>query len=199
MATQSLFHFLNPMFNKIGENLQAPSWLINEVQHRIVLLLNHVLQQEQEATLRLKRHQGRSVLFQWRSFRLQLLITPAGLLDTASAGALANLTVEVQEPSVFGLAQSLAQRQKPTIRIEGDVQLAAEINWLVDHVRWDLEEDLARLIGDAPAHRLAQLARQITEALNSFFAKVGQADTAESTPDHAAQEQRIAITHKGES
>ena len=25
------------------------------------------------------------------------------------------------------------------------VQLAAEVNWLADHVRWDVEEDLARL------------------------------------------------------
>jgi ubiquinone biosynthesis protein UbiJ len=38
------------------------------------------------------------------------------------------------------------------VRIEGDVQLAAEVNWLVDHVRWDMEEDLSRLMGDAPAH-----------------------------------------------
>jgi ubiquinone biosynthesis protein UbiJ len=41
---------------------------------------------------------------------------------------------------------------KPSIRIEGDVQFAAEINWLVDNVKWDVEEDLARLIGDVPAH-----------------------------------------------
>jgi hypothetical protein len=41
------------------------------------------------------------------------------------------------------------------VRIAGDVQFAAEINWLVEHVRWDLEEDLSRLIGDAPAHAMA--------------------------------------------
>jgi len=49
--------------------------------------------------------------------------------------------------------------------------LAAEVNWLIDHVRWDAEEDLARLIGDAPAHTLAQAARQTMGALRSFVAK----------------------------
>ena len=51
------------------------------------------------------------------------------------------------------------------------VQLAAEVNWLIDHVRWDAEEDLSRLIGDAPAHTLAQAARQAASALRSFVAK----------------------------
>jgi ubiquinone biosynthesis protein UbiJ len=57
------------------------------------------------------------------------------------------------------------------VRIEGDVQLAAEINWLIDHVRWDAEEDLARLVGDAAAHTLAQAARKALESLRSFVAR----------------------------
>ena len=54
------------------------------------------------------------------------------------------------------------------MRIEGDVQLAAEVNWLVDNVRWDLEEDLSRLMGDAPAHALAQAGRGMAQALRQF-------------------------------
>ena len=50
---------------------------------------------------------------------------------------------------------------KPAVRIEGDVQLAAEVNWLVDHVRWDVEDDLARAIGDVPAHTIATGARRV--------------------------------------
>ncbi|MEK9803520.1 MAG: hypothetical protein VW475_08990, partial [Curvibacter sp.] len=61
---------------------------------------------------------------------------------------------------------------KPPVRIEGDVQLAAEVNWLVDHVRWDLEEDLARIIGDAPAHGLGQALRRTQEVLRGWLQKV---------------------------
>jgi ubiquinone biosynthesis protein UbiJ len=50
------------------------------------------------------------------------------------------------------------------------VQLAAEINWLVDHVRWDLEDDLAHLIGDAPAHVVGDVARRAAQALRQFAA-----------------------------
>ena len=57
---------------------------------------------------------------------------------------------------------------KPSVRIEGDVQLAAEVNWLIDHVRWDVEEDLSRIIGDAPAHMMAQNAKKVVEALRIF-------------------------------
>ena len=51
------------------------------------------------------------------------------------------------------------------------MQLAAEVNWLVDHVRWDVEDDLARAIGDVPAHTIATGARRVVEALRQF---VGQ-------------------------
>jgi ubiquinone biosynthesis protein UbiJ len=51
------------------------------------------------------------------------------------------------------------------------VQLAAEINWLIDHVRWDAEEDLARLVGDATAHTLAEAARKALASLRSFVAR----------------------------
>jgi ubiquinone biosynthesis accessory factor UbiJ len=74
----------------------------------------------------------------------------------------------VTELSPFALAQGALRGDKPSIRIEGDVQLAAEINWLVDHVRWDLEEDLAKLVGDAPAHQVTQAARRAAQALRQF-------------------------------
>jgi ubiquinone biosynthesis protein UbiJ len=60
------------------------------------------------------------------------------------------------------------QGEKPTVHIEGDVQLAAEVNWLADHVRWDLEEDLARLLGDVPAHLLSQAAVAALAVLRGF-------------------------------
>src|SRR3989344_429854 len=37
-----------------------------------------------------------------------------------------------------------------------------------DHVRWDVEEDLARVIGDAPAHTVAQVASRAAQALRQF-------------------------------
>lgn len=169
MATQSPFSLLEDVFQKLGTTLQPPAWAVQEVQRRIVLLLNHVLMQEPEAMGRLARQKGRVLLFHWREFEFKLHLTPAGLLDLAAADTPSDLTLAVTEASPLALVQAALAGDKPAVRIEGDVQLAADINWLVDHVRWDVEEDLARLIGDAPAHGLAQAARRALESLRGWL------------------------------
>ena len=50
-------------------------------------------------------------------------------------------------------------------------QLAADMNWLVENVSWDVEEDLARIIGDVPAHTLANLALAAANAVRQFVGK----------------------------
>jgi ubiquinone biosynthesis protein UbiJ len=169
MATpQSPFSFLDGLFERVAAGPQPPQWLVHEMQQRMVLFLNHVLMQEKEAMDRLVRQKGRIARVQWRSYSMALVVTPAGLFNLASEGAAPDLQLHVTETSPFALAQTALRGDKPAIRIEGDVQLAAEINWLVDHVRWDVEEDLARVIGDAPAHTVAQFARRAAQALRQF-------------------------------
>ena len=170
MATQSPFPFLEGLFQNLPRPSMAPPvWAVDEAQRRIVLLLNHILMQEPEATSRLARQKGRIVLMQWRLFSLKLVATPAGLLDRAPVEAKPDLALVVTEESPFALAQAVLRGDKPPVRIEGDVQLAAEVNWLVDHVRWDLEDDLSRVLGDAPAHALGQVARGMANALRQFL------------------------------
>lgn len=148
--------------------LQPPLWLFQELQDKLVILLNHVLSQEPAALERLRRQKGRSIEISWRNHRLQWLITAAGLLEHADPQQAADLRVHVNEESPLALLQGLRQGLKPAMRIEGDVMLAAELNWLVDHVRWDAEEDLSRLVGDAMAHKLVGVAKRIFKALSEF-------------------------------
>ncbi|MFN3376764.1 MAG: hypothetical protein ACK40S_09465 [Burkholderiaceae bacterium] len=168
MATQSPFSFLDGLADRLAAGPQPPQWVVQEVQQRIVLLLNHVLMQEPEAMARLARQRGRVVSAQWRHFSMALLITPAGLFNRAAERVTPDLRLEIAESSPLALLEAVVRGDKPPVRIEGDVQLAAEINWLADHVRWDLEEDLARLMGDAPAHGLAQALRRAAQALRQF-------------------------------
>ncbi|MBB1600670.1 SCP2 domain-containing protein [Variovorax sp. UMC13] len=169
MATPSSpFAFLNDLVSRIGTRLQPPPWAVHEIQHRAVLFLNHVLQQEPEAQQRLVRQKGRVVQFEWSFVTMRLIATPAGLLDLAPEGAVPELTLTVTDTSPFDLARATLRGDKPAVRIVGDVQLAAEVNWLVDHVRWDVEDDLARVIGDVPAHTLGNAARRVVGALRQF-------------------------------
>jgi ubiquinone biosynthesis accessory factor UbiJ len=148
--------------------MQPPAWMIDEIHKRVVIALNHVLQQENEAMARLARQKGRVAQIKWAWAAISLIATPAGLLDIAPADAKPDLTLTVTENSPFALAQTALRGDKPAIRVEGDVQLAAEVNWLVDNVRWDAEEDLSRIIGDAPAHSVVQSLKGMAEMLKKF-------------------------------
>jgi ubiquinone biosynthesis protein UbiJ len=185
MATQSPFPFLDGLFRTLSNGLKPPVWLVDEIQRRMVLMFNHVLMQEPEAQARLARQTGRVLEARWRNFTVRLVATPAGLLDLASPAAIPDLTLTLTEESPWQLAQAAARGDKPPVRIAGDVQFAAEINWLVDHVRWDLEEDLSRVLGDAPAHAVAQGLRRMAEALRKFAgsaARPGDASAAATAP-----------------
>ncbi len=162
---------LEGLFQNFPIPFTPPAWAIDETHRRVVLLLNHVLQQEPQAMERLVRQKGRVVLVQWRNFTFRVQVTPAGLLDLATDAQAADLTLVLTEESPFAIAQALMEGGKPAVRIEGDVQLAAELNWLADNVRWDLEEDLSRLMGDAPAHTLVQGVRSMAQALQQFAGK----------------------------
>jgi len=183
MATQSPFSWLVGFLQKLPRpNLQPPTWAVHEAQRRMVLMLNHVLMQESEATTRLARQKGRGMLVQWRSFSFKLVATPAGLLDLADAEAATDLVLTVTDESPLALAQMALRGDKPAVRIEGDVQLAAEVNWLTEHVRWDMEEDLARIVGDVPARTLSQMAQGLAAGLRQFLTRATSFIPGKSTP-----------------
>jgi ubiquinone biosynthesis accessory factor UbiJ len=169
--------------------LQPPEWLVREVQQRIVLALNHVLQQEPEAMARLARQKGQVAHIEMAPIAIKLIATPAGLLDIAPSDAKADLTLTVTDSNPISMLQATLRGEKPAIQIQGDVQLAAEVNWLVDHVRWDAEEDLSRIIGDAPAHGFMQALQQAGQMLKKFAPTPAAAATpaaASSTAPSAA-------------
>jgi ubiquinone biosynthesis protein UbiJ len=79
------------------------------------------------------------------------------------------LSLHISQESPWAIVQGLAQGDKPTMQVQGDVMLAADINWLVDHVRWDIEEDLSRVLGDAMAHQCVAMAQRVFTALKGYL------------------------------
>lgn len=186
MVTQSAFSsslpspfvFAEQIFEQLASRIAPPAWVVHEVQHRLVLLLNHVLQREPEAMVRLQRQKAKSLCVRWRELSLSLIVTPAGLLElmdtpttphgTGEPQAQHDLSLNLLERSPIGLTQKLAAGTTPEVRVEGDVQFAAEVNWLVDNLRWDVEEDLSRILGDVAAHRVCEVARTVANAVRRF-------------------------------
>ena len=74
-----------------------------------------------------------------------------------------DVTIKVEAgaaPAFLSGGQAGAMRH---VRIEGDAEFATALGYLAEHLRWEPEEDLSRLIGDAGAHRAAGLARDLAE------------------------------------
>lgn len=151
--------------------LQPPAWLVDELQNRCVLLLNHVLGQEPAAMERLRRQRGKPVLVQWGRVNLCLQASAAGLLERALPNVTPELTVTLTQTDPWDLVTSVVKGAKPAVDVRGDVQLAAEVAWLAENVRWDLEEDLSRWIGDAPAHAVVSMAQRALQAVKGFLPK----------------------------
>jgi ubiquinone biosynthesis accessory factor UbiJ len=147
---------------------------------RLTLLLNHVIASESVATERLKPHAGRSIRLQFQGWPsplprmpdLVFTITPAGLLEWQAepSQAAADLTLEIEASNP---AMEIIRRlngQAPRIQIKGDSALADDVSWVTDNLRWDVEDDVARVLGHGPAHELARVARTVSTGLRSLAA-----------------------------
>ena len=171
------------MLQNLVNVLQPPSWVVDEIQNRVVLLINHVLSQEPQAQERLRRQQGKTARLVWGRFDIALMATPAGLLErplgaVGRAGHASDLTVTLTQTRLPDVLQTVIKGDKPAVNIEGDVQLAAEVAWLVDNLRWDMEDDLARLVGDVPAATLVRTFGLAADAVKAFAARWAPGVTA---------------------
>lgn len=168
----------NPYMLQEWTTLFAPA-----AQERLTLLLNHVLSRESVACERLKAHKGAIVLMElkgWPAFLpglvpppLTLQITPAGLLERlpeVSDKPAMRVQLDVSNPAA--LAMGVLAGERPKIEIQGDAALATDMSWLIDNLRWDIEDDMARWMGPAPAHELARIGKGIAVALSSIARSV---------------------------
>lgn len=148
---------------------------------RLVLVVNHVLSSEPAAVQRLKVHQGRvlrlDLLQLPRLFPapppLAFQITPAGLVEWCREPVDADLRVSLEAANPAVLALQALSGQMPPLAIEGDVQLAGDVDWLLKNLRWDVADDLERLFGPTVAHELHRLGSSLARAMRSAMQLAG--------------------------
>jgi ubiquinone biosynthesis protein UbiJ len=151
------------------------------LMERLVLLVNHVLAREPQATERLKPHAGRVLRLELLNLPrllspappLAVLITPAGLMEWCSDPRPADLQARLDAGNPAALALQALAGGLPRLEIDGEVQLASDVDWLLKNVRWDVADDLQRLFGPAVAGELHRLGRALAHALRSALAGAG--------------------------
>ncbi len=121
--------------------------------------LNRLLQAESWARERLRPFASETLELRAPPLpRLRFTINSEGCLGTALPDAEPSLTITIR-PDALAAAVKGEDHLLRSIDVAGNASLAAEVMFLVRHLRWDVEEDLAKLVGDVAARRLAGLAR----------------------------------------
>jgi ubiquinone biosynthesis protein UbiJ len=126
--------------------------------------LNHVLRQQAWARDRMRAHAGRTVRIVVESVLGPVAsgarIAGDGTLESASVDApTVTLTLTPSIDALFGLLRDGPRGLAGALKVDGDVMVAAAVGEIAQHLRWDVEEDLSRVLGDRLAHRIGETAR----------------------------------------
>jgi ubiquinone biosynthesis protein UbiJ len=122
--------------------------------------INHVLRAAPLALERLRPHAGRTVAFRVGPVAMAFTVQSTGEVAAALPGSSRDLAVRI---SPFLLPRLAAGEEAAfrEIEMQGDPELAQEVSFLARNLRWDVEEDLSKVVGDIAAHRIATTARRL--------------------------------------
>ena len=165
-----MFHSLNSLLGRAAVE-------------RMTLLVNHVLGSEPAAIQRMKPHAGRSIQLHFQGWPSLLpplptttfRVTNAGLLEWCDAEApiepALRVDIDASNPAL-AMLQTLAG-ERPKVVVAGDAAFATDLNWLIDNLRWDVQDDLARIVGQGPARVVARIASGVADGLREAARAVG--------------------------
>jgi ubiquinone biosynthesis protein UbiJ len=122
-----------------------------------VAAINHLLDGASWARDQLKPNAGKIVRFDAVPFTLCLAILESGKVAYASAASAPDVHVTFTPGVALRLLATDADVWQK-IDVKGDTALAREILYVAQNLRWDVEEDLSRVVGDIAAHRMVNAA-----------------------------------------
>jgi ubiquinone biosynthesis protein UbiJ len=148
----------------------APSLLFQPA----LLAINHLLRGEAWARDRLKPFGGKRVLFRASPLpELRLAITAEGMVAAAGADDATDLTLTIRPgalPHLLSGSDALLQH----VDISGNADLASTVQFLFRNLKWDAEEDLSKVVGDAAAHRIAGAGRDFLAWQKDALLRTGE-------------------------
>ncbi len=169
----------NPGMLHSLQDLLAPA-----LAERLTLVINHVIGGEEVATERLRPHAGRTLslaLNNWPRLlpappALAWRVTPAGLLEWCGLQGVPapDLAVQVDAGNPALLVARALAGTPPPVQIDGDAQLAGDVNWLLLNLRWDVAADLERLFGPVVAQQVHKLGSAVAAALRLALKSAGE-------------------------
>ena len=132
--------------------------MLNEV---VLGASRHLLRPAPWARSRLAEHAGKQIRVELALGPLLLQIASDGYVEHGEPGTMPDLVIKL---TPLAAAKWLSDREAGwrDARVDGDMELAAAVSYVVANLRWDYEEDLSRVVGDVAAHRITRGARQLS-------------------------------------
>jgi ubiquinone biosynthesis protein UbiJ len=151
--------------------------------------LQHLTSQNQWSKPYLVPFAGKVVQFDFVLFQLHVQILEDGSLAIAADNYNQNAAPE----AIIHLPPSLALRimagdeaAKMQVSIEGDTHFATELSKVLQHMRWDIEEDLSHFTGDIAASKIGSTSKKILHT-----AKQQTINAAEMLSEYWQEEKNI--------
>lgn len=153
----------------------------------ILSAINHVLRQERWAVERLRPFSGSRMLLAAPPLRLFWQIDEQGCFDLGDVDALPDVTLTFPSDAP---ARFLVDRESlfSSVKLAGSADLAEALAFVFRNLRWDVEGEIAQMLGDIPAHRLVMLlsgaARQ---------ARSGLQRAADNLAEYASEDSGLVV------
>jgi ubiquinone biosynthesis accessory factor UbiJ len=149
-------------------------------------LLNHLLARESWARDKLAPFAGRRARIEAFPFVLLLGVAQGGLFEVGSGDPHVTIGVDsAQLPALLFDPQALLRN----VRLSGDAEFAQALSTVLQNLRPEPEEDLARFVGDAAAVRVVVFLRAVATQIRE-----GGARLSTTTADYFVAENPLLIT-----
>lgn len=160
---------------------------MSQLEALIVKPLNHVLAGSPWALERLRHHAGAHVRLRAGPLSLDLCIDGHGFFQAAQANMEPDVGIELADDFPVRL---LLERDTlmASARLSGSADVAETLAFVFRNLRWDIEADLATVLGDIPARRLSLAGSSLLHEV-----RVGAGRLSGNLAEYACEEARLLV------
>ena len=153
--------------------------------------MNHLLRNANWARERLAPFAGASVRFVLAPLSSTFAIAEDGTLHVAAADSEPAATIKLTPSTAARLVLLKDESARADVEVEGDAALAGALTGVLSTLRWDVEEDLSRLIGDIAAHRVVKAGHAFAESQ-----RAAARNLARSVGEYVTEERPLVVARE---
>jgi ubiquinone biosynthesis accessory factor UbiJ len=139
----------------------------------IQFMLQHLMQQNRWTAPKLQPFAHHHICLDFKVAQVMLTVLSNGELAVAGETATADATIHLPPSLAMRLLRQDPQAHS-LIKIDGDSTLGMEIGKILAAIRWDVEEDLSKVVGDVAAFEVVKLSQQTMQHLQSQAKNLGE-------------------------